>query len=168
MKKVLLFLLILMLGFGGYLFYNYKFNDKIPVLEIEEMVGEINKLTIYGTHLNLSGKIDTSEELDLVLYNGEFMSYKIKIITEWKDSLKTVTGEIKNRIDNMWDALAAGGPDRRALGLSAAEQSFRDVPQARRHDADGVSEYAQGDRRRLKTRLAPAGQGNGFDMKGYE
>ena len=52
MKKVLLFLLILMLGFGGYLFYNYKFKDKIPVLEIEEIVGEINSLTIYGTHLN--------------------------------------------------------------------------------------------------------------------
>lgn len=79
MKKFLLFLLIIMLIFGGYLLYDYKFSNKIPILDIEESIAEVDELTIYGTHLNLHGKIDNDSSLDLVLYNGEFISVDISI-----------------------------------------------------------------------------------------
>ena len=79
MKKVFLFLLILILLFGGYLFCNYMFGNKIPVLDIEESVAIVDELIVYGTHLNLHGNIDNNADLDLVLYNGEFIAENINI-----------------------------------------------------------------------------------------
>ena len=57
MKKFLIVILILLILFGGYLLYDTKFKEKIPVLEIQEEVININELYIYGTHLNLHGNI---------------------------------------------------------------------------------------------------------------
>lgn len=80
MKKFLLVLLILMLLFGGYLLYNNEFVEKIPVLELEEEVINIDELFIYGTHLNIHGNTVNDSNLKLVLYNGEFIENEINII----------------------------------------------------------------------------------------
>ena len=44
MKKFLIVILILLILFGGYLLYDTKFKEKIPVLEIQEEVININEL----------------------------------------------------------------------------------------------------------------------------
>ena len=69
-----------MLLFGGYLLYNNKFEEKIPVLELEEEVINIDELFIYGTHLNIHGNTVNDSNLKLVLYNGEFIEKDINII----------------------------------------------------------------------------------------
>ena len=75
MKKFLLLIGILFLIFCGFIIYDNYFVDKIPVLEIEEEVVDVNELYIYGTHLNISGKYNFSDNAELVLYNGNFISY---------------------------------------------------------------------------------------------
>lgn len=82
MKKFLLVLLILFLGFAGYILYTNYFNKGIPKLELEEESVSIDSLTIYGTHLNIHGNLVNDDNLDLVLYNGEFKDYKINIISD--------------------------------------------------------------------------------------
>ena len=79
MKKLLLIILILFIIFGGYVLYdNYK--DKgIPILKTEEEVINIDKLFIYGNHLNLHGNLIDDNNLQLVLYNGEFIEYNINV-----------------------------------------------------------------------------------------
>lgn len=79
MKKLLLVLLILLLGFGGYLLYDNYVNKGIPKLTVEEESVNIDSLTIYGTYLNMHGNLVNDINLDLVLYNGEFVEYKINI-----------------------------------------------------------------------------------------
>lgn len=77
MKKFLLGLLILLIAFGGYVLYsNYK-NQELPKLEVEEEVINIDRLFIYGNHLNLHGNLVNDDNLELVLYNGKFLSFKI-------------------------------------------------------------------------------------------
>ncbi len=80
MKKFLLVLLILMLGFGGYLLYTNKKEVKIPKLDIQEDVINIDELYIYGNHLNLHGNTVDDDNLQLVLYNGGFKVYDINDI----------------------------------------------------------------------------------------
>lgn len=79
MKKILLGILILLILFGGLLFYNSKREKKIPVLEVQDQVISIDELYVYGTHLNLKGSVVDDENLDLVLYNGDFLAVNIKI-----------------------------------------------------------------------------------------
>ena len=95
MKKVLLFLFILLLAFGGYLLYDNYFNKGIPKLDVEEEKIDIDKLYIYGTHLNLNGKLVSDVNLDLVLYNGDFKSYKIN----GTDSSFNLSDNINDGID---------------------------------------------------------------------
>ena len=77
MKKFLFVLLILLLGFGGYILYDNYFNKGIPKLDVEEEVINIDNLFIYGTYLNMHGNLVSDSNLELVLYNGEFLEYKI-------------------------------------------------------------------------------------------
>lgn len=77
MKKFLFVLLILLLGFGGYILYDNYFNKGIPKLDVEEEVINIDNLFVYGTYLNLHGNLVSDSNLELVLYNGEFLEYKI-------------------------------------------------------------------------------------------
>lgn len=79
MKKFLLVILVLLLGFGGYLLYTNKFKEKVPKLEIQEETINIDELYIYGTHLNLHGNTVHGDGLQLVLYNGEFKEISINI-----------------------------------------------------------------------------------------
>lgn len=79
MKKFLLVILLLLLGFGGYLLYTNKFKEKVPKLEIQEETINIDELYIYGTHLNLHGNTVHGDGLQLVLYNGEFKEISINI-----------------------------------------------------------------------------------------
>lgn len=80
MKKFLILIGVLFLIFCGFVVYDMYFYEKVPVLTIEEERINIDKLYIYGTHLNIEGSYDTTDNTDLVLYNGnngEFISYKI-------------------------------------------------------------------------------------------
>lgn len=79
MKKFLLVILVLLLGFGGYLLYTNKFKEKVPKLEIQEETINIDELYVYGTHLNLHGNTVHGDGLQLVLYNGEFKEIGINI-----------------------------------------------------------------------------------------
>ncbi len=79
MRKFLFVLLIIFLMFGGYILYDNYFSKKIPILNTEDDVVNVEELYIYGNHLNINGKIVNAENLDLVLYNGDFISYKINI-----------------------------------------------------------------------------------------
>lgn len=74
MKKILFLLLILLLGFGGYILYTN--HTGIPDLKIEDNVVDIDELYIYGTHLNMHGK-NSNDIKDLVLYNGDFTQVAI-------------------------------------------------------------------------------------------
>lgn len=78
MKKILFIILIIILGVATYLTINY-YQNKIPVLSIEEQVISIDKLYTYGTHLNIEGTNLPQGSLDLVLYNGEFISIPLNI-----------------------------------------------------------------------------------------
>jgi N-acetylmuramoyl-L-alanine amidase len=77
MKKFLVILGILFLSFCGFIVYDSYFKDKIPVLEIQEEIVQIDKLYIYGTHLNIEGSYSFTDTPELVLYDGEFISYKL-------------------------------------------------------------------------------------------
>ena len=77
MKKILFILLILMLLFGGYTLYDNLKNKEIPKLETQEDVINVDKLFIYGKYMNLHGDMVDDNNLDLVLYNGKFLSFKI-------------------------------------------------------------------------------------------
>lgn len=77
MKKFLVVLGILFLSFCGFILYDTYFKKKIPVLEIQEEVVHVDKLYIYGTHLNIEGNYNFTDNPELVLYNGEFISYEL-------------------------------------------------------------------------------------------
>ena len=77
MKKFLLGLFILLLAFGGYTLYSNFKNKETPKLDVEEEKVEIEKLFIFGNHFNLSGNLVNDNDLELVLYNGNFIAYKI-------------------------------------------------------------------------------------------
>ncbi|MBQ2873362.1 MAG: N-acetylmuramoyl-L-alanine amidase [Bacilli bacterium] len=77
MKKFLAVLGILFLAFCGFIVYDTYFKDKIPVLTMEEELVNVDNLYIYGTHLNIEGSYSFTDTPELVLYNGEFISYKL-------------------------------------------------------------------------------------------
>ena len=77
MKKFLFVLLILLISFGGYILYGNYFNKGIPKLDVEEEIINIDNLFIYGTYFNLHGNLVSDSNLELVLYNGDFLEYKI-------------------------------------------------------------------------------------------
>ena len=72
----------MLIAFGGYILYDTYRDKGIPKLETEEEKISINELYIYGTHLSLSGSLVSDTNLDLVLYNGEFLDYKINNLTD--------------------------------------------------------------------------------------
>lgn len=79
MKKLLILILILFLGFSGYIIYDHYNQNKIPILSIEDTFVNIDNLYTYGTHLNIEGHDIPTNNVDLVLYNGEFISIPLNI-----------------------------------------------------------------------------------------
>lgn len=77
MKKFLILMGILLIVFCGFVVYDNYFHIKIPRLDIEEEVIDINKLYVYGTHFNMEGNYNFDEEAELVLYDGEFIVYDL-------------------------------------------------------------------------------------------
>lgn len=75
MKKIIILVGIIFFIFCVYIVRSTYIN--IPKLDIEEERVNINKLYIYGTHLNMEGNINIIDDIDLVLYDGNFISYKI-------------------------------------------------------------------------------------------
>lgn len=71
MKKKIIWIILLITILGGSGYYYFK-NIYIPKLTIEDEKININNLYIYGTHLNLEGKVNNKDNLKLVLYNGDF------------------------------------------------------------------------------------------------
>lgn len=77
MKKFLIVLGVLFLIFCGFIIYDIYREVKIPILEIEEEIVNIDELYIYGTHLNMEGSYNFTDDAELVLYNGNFLAYNI-------------------------------------------------------------------------------------------
>lgn len=80
MKKFLILIGVLFLIFCGFVVYDIYYKEKIPVLTIEEDKVSIDKLYIYGTHLNMEGSYNFIDSADLVLYDGDFISYEINYL----------------------------------------------------------------------------------------
>ena len=92
MKKFLIIIGVLLITFCGFLLYDRYSHVLIPVLDIEEDRIDVDKIYIYGSHLNMEGNYNFEENTDLVLYDGEFISYKINsldngfnlLVWQWK------------------------------------------------------------------------------------
>ena len=80
MKKFLCVLGVFVLIFCTALIYNKNFGYNIPSINVEEETIKIDSIHIYGTHLNIGGNYNLSNNMDLVLYDGEFMVYPINIV----------------------------------------------------------------------------------------
>ena len=79
MKKFLIVIGILFLIFCGLLMFDNANTLFIPVLDIEDEKINIDNIYIYGTHLNMEGNYEFADRTELILYNGDFLSYKINI-----------------------------------------------------------------------------------------
>ena len=79
MKKFLILIVIVFFIFCGFTIYDTYYKEDIPVLIIEDKKIVIDNIYIYGTHLNLEGNYDLIDKAELVLYDGEFISYDINI-----------------------------------------------------------------------------------------
>lgn len=77
MKKFLILIGSILLIFIGCIVYDNFAYLTIPRLEIEDKHINIDKLYIYGTHLNIEGKYDSLDNYDLVLYDGKSLVYSI-------------------------------------------------------------------------------------------
>ena len=77
MKKFLLLVAILLIAYGCYYCYSNFVKKEVPPLTIEEDVINIDKFFIYGNHLNLHGSLVDDDKLDLILYDGNFLSFEI-------------------------------------------------------------------------------------------
>ena len=77
MKKFLIVLGILFLVLCVFVIYDTYSLPNIPMLSVEDTVVNVDKLFIYGTHLNMEGNYTFEDEPELVLYNGNFISYEI-------------------------------------------------------------------------------------------
>jgi len=80
MKKFLILIGILFLIFCGFIVYDTYSHDEIPVLVIEDSKINIDNLYIYGTHLNIEGDYNLLDNAELVLYDGNFIVYRINIV----------------------------------------------------------------------------------------
>lgn len=107
MKKILLIIIIIALGIGGYYLYNntdilnnVKKIKQIPVLETEENKVEIDKYYIYGTSLNMEGKVTLTKgnfkDIALTLYNGKFKDIKIN----YEEDVNNITFNLSDEINN--------------------------------------------------------------------
>ena len=79
MKKFLIIIGVLFLIFCGFLIFDNVDTFIVPVLNIEEERINIDKLYIYGTHMNMEGSYNLTDKAELVLYNGDFLTYKINL-----------------------------------------------------------------------------------------
>jgi hypothetical protein len=87
MKKFLIVLGVLVLTYCGLLaYFNNNLVDVLNLIVESEKI-KIDNLHIYGTHLNISGDYNLLGDTDLVLYNGEFISYPININDDYTFNL---------------------------------------------------------------------------------
>ena len=82
MKRVLVILMFLFLLLAGFILYDTYLNRGIPKLDVEDEKIAIDQLYVYGGHMGLSGNLINNKDLDLVLYNGDFISYDINIVDD--------------------------------------------------------------------------------------
>ncbi len=104
MKKILLFLIIIIAISGGSYFYYkeiYLPNQK-PTLEIEKNKASISEYYIYGTHLNITGIIKSInanfKDVNIVLWNtktGKIKKYSIN----YKKNVTTVKFNLSDEIN---------------------------------------------------------------------
>ena len=100
MKKFIIFVGILFLVFCGYIVYDTY--SVIPILDIEDERVSINELYIYGTHLNMEGNVSFIDDVELVLYDGNFITYDINDL-----------GVREDEYDKLIDSSYMGDFDRR-------------------------------------------------------
>lgn len=102
MKKIIILLVVVViLGVGGYFMYNNLDKEEgIPVLDVQEEHVSISEYYIYGDSLNIVGNVkdvDTNyKNVDLVLYNGEFISFEITVKKDITNLSFYVTEELND------------------------------------------------------------------------
>lgn len=101
MRKI--FILIILILIGGGIFLGCKqfiFKKGIPTLNTEEEYVEISSYHIYGTHLNMTGKVKLAnsnfDEIYLTLYNGDFKDYEIN----YEDDGNFLTFNLSDEVNN--------------------------------------------------------------------
>lgn len=86
MKKFIIIVVIIFLALIGYIAYVEINKNKIIPLTVEQEQVEITNYIIYGTTLNMEGTLTVEnlsyEEIDLVLHNGDFISFQINYTQE--------------------------------------------------------------------------------------
>ena len=100
MKKFIILVGILFLVFCVYIVRTTYIN--IPMLDIEDEKVNINELYIYGTHLNMEGNVNFIDDVELVLYDGNFIAYDINDLWVSEDEF-----------DNLIDSSNNGDVDRK-------------------------------------------------------
>ena len=100
MKKFIILVGILFLVFCVYIVRTTYIN--IPMLDIEDERVSINELYIYGTHLNMDGNVSFIDDVELVLYDGNFITYDINDL-----------GVREDEYDKLIDSSYMGDFDRR-------------------------------------------------------
>ena len=100
MKKFIILVGILFLVFCVYIVRTTYIN--IPMLDIEDERVSINELYIYGTHLNMEGNVSFIDDVELVLYDGNFITYDINDL-----------GVREDEYDKLIDSSYMGDFDRR-------------------------------------------------------
>lgn len=78
MKNFLYLLGLLILIYSGLLIYDNTTLNSYDLMVEEENIN-LDSIYIYGTHLNISGNYNLEDNAELVLYNGNFISYPINI-----------------------------------------------------------------------------------------
>ena len=77
MKKIICIIIFIGLLIGGYFTYKKLTEEKVKKLIPEETAINVDKIYMYGPHLNIEGSNLPAEELSLILYNGEFINIPI-------------------------------------------------------------------------------------------
>jgi len=112
MKKFIIIIVLIALGFAGYIVYVEVSKNKIIPLTIEEEKVEIEEYYIYGTTLNMKGSLTVEnllyDDLELVLYNENLKLEKketnekrfTKIPMEYKQEENTISFYISELIND--------------------------------------------------------------------
>lgn len=103
--KILFILLVCSATIGLYYFYQLKNKqtNSFDKIIFEETSAEINKISIYGKHLNISGSLDIDAEIskmNLILFSKNEIEYNLNFEKN-SEFISFNTGELKNKGINL-------------------------------------------------------------------
>ena len=104
MKKILLFIIIILIGIGSYYYYQNIYLPSLkPTIEVQKNKVNISAYYIYGPHLNMSGIIKSInanfKDVNLVLWNTKTGKIK-KIPINYKKNVTTVKFNLADEVND--------------------------------------------------------------------